>query len=178
MPSRLQDAAGPDSLHPAFGPNSALAPATRMGRLPARIVPPCFARRLAVDVRQGKRILVVEDNEFTREGMAVVLRRSGCEGTAVAERGEAPALIRGGLLPDLVLLDMMFPGLDGWYFFTERQRNPAMAAIPVLIQTSLGVASQEWAAGLGACGLIRKPIESALLLEKVRCCFRQAGEPT
>jgi two-component system, chemotaxis family, chemotaxis protein CheY len=128
------------------------------------------------DILQGKRILVVEDNEVVREGLALVLRRSGCEVVAVAEGGEALTLIRAGFHPDLVLLDMLTPpGLDGWHFFTERKRNTALAGIPVVIVTSLGVASWEWAADLGACGLIRKPIDPDLLLEKVRRCLSQGG---
>jgi CheY-like chemotaxis protein len=128
-----------------------------------------------VDVLQGKRILVIEDNHVLREGLAYALRRVGCEVMAAVESSAAVALIQGGFLPDVILLDMLTPGLDGWHFFSQRRHDSALARIPVLIVTSLGVASREWAVDLGACGLIRKPIETDLLLEKIRHHFRPAN---
>jgi len=120
------------------------------------------------DLLQGKCILVVEDNEAAREGLAFALCRSGCAVTAVAEGGQALALIRTGFLPDLVLLDMQTPGLDGWDFLVRRRGDPTLAAVPVVIHTSLGVASPQWAAGLGAAGLLRKPAEMEQLVDEVR----------
>jgi two-component system, chemotaxis family, chemotaxis protein CheY len=120
------------------------------------------------DPLQDKLILVVEDNEVVREGMAVVLGRFGCRVTLAADSSEALALLRGGLRPHLILLDMLTPGLDGWSFLEQRRRDPALAGIPVLITTALGVASEEWAAALGASGLLRKPVQTELLLHEVR----------
>jgi CheY-like chemotaxis protein len=120
------------------------------------------------DPLQDKLILVVEDNEVIREGLAVVLRRCGCSVTLAADSGEALALLRGGLRPHLILLDMLTPGLDGWGFLNQRQRDPALAGIPVVITTALGVASDEWASALGAAGLLRKPVQTELLLDEVR----------
>jgi len=117
---------------------------------------------------QDKLILVVEDNEVIREGLAVVLRRFGCRVALAGDGGEALALLRGGLRPHLILLDMLTPGLDGWGFLDQRRRDPALAGIPVVINTALGVASPEWAAALGAAGLLRKPLQTDLLLEEVR----------
>jgi CheY-like chemotaxis protein len=117
---------------------------------------------------QDKLILVVEDNEVIREGLAVVLRRFGCQVALASEGGEALALLHGGLRPHLILLDMLTPGLDGWGFLDQRRRDPALARIPVVINTALGVASPEWAAALGAAGLVRKPNQTDVLLEEVR----------
>jgi CheY-like chemotaxis protein len=126
---------------------------------------------LAVDVLQGKHILIVEDNEVVRDGLALVLRRTGCEVTGVAESGAALALLRGGFRPTLILLDMLTPGRDGWHFMAEWRGAAALGSVPVIIHTAMGVASQEWAASLGACGLIRKPIDTDLLVEKIRRCL-------
>jgi len=120
------------------------------------------------DPLQDKLILVVEDNEVVREGMAVVLGRFGCKVSLAADGSEALALLRGGLRPHLILLDMLTPGLDGWGFLDQRRRDPALVVIPVVITTALGVASEEWAAALGAVGLLRKPVQTELLIEECR----------
>ena len=70
--------------------------------------------------------------------------------------------------PDLVLLDMMMPGHDGWQFLNQWKHSRSHATIPVVIMTALGIASPEWAASLGAVSLLRKPFEIDALLEMVR----------
>jgi len=121
----------------------------------------------------GLTLLVVEDNEVTREGLAVVLRREGGTVVLAADGQEALACLRSEPPPDLVLLDMMMPGVDGWAALAETKRNPALAGVPVLIVTGLGVANAEWAASLGAAGCLGKPVETEELLREVRrCCGR------
>ena len=126
----------------------------------------------------GKTILLVEDNEVQREGLAVVLRKEGYTALPAADAGEAMTMVQRVVTPDLILLDMMIPSpaADGWRFMEARKRNPALASVPVVIMTALGIASEEWAASLGACGLIRKPTEVASLLAEIRS--RLGEEPT
>jgi CheY-like chemotaxis protein len=131
---------------------------------------------MSPDPLQGKRVLVVEDNEVLREGLAVVLRRCGCAVTLAEEGGEALSLLRSGALHDLILLDMLTPGLDGWGFLDQLHRDPALATVAVLITTGLGVASREWAASLGAAGLLRKPVDTDELLGEVRRCLSHRGD--
>jgi two-component system, chemotaxis family, chemotaxis protein CheY len=115
----------------------------------------------------AKTILLVEDNDVIREGLAVVLRSAGyavqtaVNGTAAMDR------LRSGFRPNLILLDMMMRGEDGWSFMIDRHREPSIAAVPVVIVTALGIASEPWAASMGAVGLIRKPIETVELLSEV-----------
>jgi CheY-like chemotaxis protein len=59
-------------------------------------------------------------------------------------------------------------GRDGWFFLRQRHQIPAAASVPVIITTGVGNASDEWAAALGASGLLRKPLEVAPLLAQVR----------
>ncbi|HVS35407.1 MAG TPA: response regulator [Gemmataceae bacterium] len=115
-----------------------------------------------------KTILIVEDNEVQREGLAVVLRKEGYNAVSAMCGDEAVGIVERVVRPDLILLDMMIPSPDGWRFMAMRKDNPALAAAPVVIVTALGVASPEWAESLGACGLIRKPVETAHLLAEVR----------
>jgi CheY-like chemotaxis protein len=122
----------------------------------------------------GKTVLVVEDSDMEREGLAAVLRRAGYTALTAASGQEALACLRGSPRPDLVLLDMLLPGIDGWDLLQGQkgasgpQRNPALAGIPVLIITGMGIGSPEWAAALGAAGYLHKPLEIASLLDTVR----------
>src|SRR4051794_9608516 len=118
---------------------------------------------MAEQTLAGKAILVVEGDEVTREGFVTVLRREGYATVSVANGQEGLNRLRAGLRPGLILLDMMSPPLDGWRFLKQCQQDPALAAVPVVIVTGLGVATLEWAVSLGACGYLRKPIEVAEL---------------
>jgi two-component system response regulator MprA len=126
---------------------------------------------MSSDTPAGGTLLIVEDNEVVRARLAVVLRRAGYAVALAANGQEALSALRGGLRPDLILLDMLLPVADGWRFL-ERRRQPALAAVPVVILTGLGVASPEWATALGAAGLLRKPAETEALLREVRRCRR------
>jgi DNA-binding response OmpR family regulator len=119
----------------------------------------------------NKTILIVEDDAIFREGLAIILRREGYR-VLLAENGrEAIDRFHEGPAPNLLLLDMMLPVEDGWRLMERRRHNAVLAAVPVLIVTALGVSSPDWAKGLGACGLLRKPIEIGELLAEVqRCC--------
>jgi two-component system, chemotaxis family, chemotaxis protein CheY len=124
-----------------------------------------------------KLILVVEDNAIQREGMVVVLGQHGYTVLPAADGKTALDLLRNGPIPDLIMLDMMIPppDCDGWHFLEKLKQIPAAASVPVLITTSLSIASKEWAASLGACCLVRKPVDTDLLLVTIRRCL--AGCP-
>jgi CheY-like chemotaxis protein len=120
----------------------------------------------------GKTILIVEDNVIQREGLAFVLREEGYAVLTAADADEGLSWLRSEPAPDLVLLDMLVSkGHDGWFFLGQRQQIPAAAVVPVIITTGVGNASDEWAVALGACGLLRKPLEVAPLLAQVRRCL-------
>jgi chemosensory pili system protein ChpA (sensor histidine kinase/response regulator) len=113
-------------------------------------------------------ILIVEDDAVAREGLTTLVQREGYRPVLAGDAQEAMTLLRGGLRPRLVLLDMILPAADGWHFFAERLRIPEIAGIPVVIMTGLGVASPEWALSLGAVDLLRKPFDINRLLAVVR----------
>jgi len=116
------------------------------------------------------RVLVVEDNEVAREGLAVVLQRAGYEVALAANGREALDLLRSGPQPQLILLDMLMPVLDGWHFLERLKREVPPQAVPVIILTSVNL-SLEWALDHGCQGFVRKPIESEKLFEEVRRCL-------
>jgi CheY-like chemotaxis protein len=117
----------------------------------------------------GETILIIEDNTIQREGLAVVLRQQGFSVLSAANGRKALELLDQDV-PDLIVLDMLISETDsdGWWFLKQRLQVPRLAAVPVLIMTALRVASDEWAASLGAAGLIRKPCEVEPLMAAIR----------
>ncbi len=113
-------------------------------------------------------VLVVEDNEAAREGLAATLRRAGYGVETAAHGGEALERLRSGNPPDLILLDMLLPVLDGWHVLEELRR--AGPHPPVLV-TSATFLSREWARDHGCAGFLRKPVEEEDLLAEVRRCL-------
>jgi CheY-like chemotaxis protein len=126
----------------------------------------------------GKTILIVEDNEIQREGLAIVLRKAGYDVLPSEEAGEAIATLNRIVAPDLIILDMMMPtpATDGWRFMEERKKYPTLFAAPVLIMTAMQAACKEWAESLGARGLVRKPADTETLLMEVRRCLADSPE--
>jgi CheY-like chemotaxis protein len=126
----------------------------------------------AVPVRPT--LLVVEDNEVSREGLALVLSHAGFRVVPAANGEEALHLLWGGPPVDLVLLDMLMPVLDGWHFLDRLKRQPRRP--PVIVTTSVPVLSWEWAGDHGCAGFLHKPVEAEDLLAEVARCLGSAGE--
>jgi CheY-like chemotaxis protein len=63
-------------------------------------------------------VLIIEDNDIAREGLAVILARQGYNAVIASNGRKAFGMIRNGLRPALVLLDMLMPEEDGWAFMT------------------------------------------------------------
>ena len=115
---------------------------------------------------RGHCLLVVEDDSLTRETMAFILQE---EGYTVAEAGnglEAMEQLRQGFRPEVILLDLSMPAMNGWAFCIELQRNPVLAGTPVVVIS--GVTDPAPAAGfLHAAGSLRKPFNAGQLLAAV-----------
>jgi CheY-like chemotaxis protein len=110
-------------------------------------------------------ILVIEDDDVTRVGFGEVLTEHGYRVVLGSNGRDALGYLRDHPAPDLIILDMLTPGMDGWQFLKERDAQSA--AIPVLITTALSIANDEWAISLGAIGVLHKPIDLEVLLEIV-----------
>src|SRR5262245_55015417 len=105
-------------------------------------------------------IMIVEDDTIASAGLTTILESHGYQVVSAGDALMALNLLRSGLRPCLILLDMILPGADGWQFFAERLQAPtAVAAIPVVVMTGVGIASKEWAVAMGAEDLLRKPID-------------------
>ncbi|MFC5300925.1 EAL domain-containing protein [Azospira restricta] len=121
------------------------------------------------DGRAPPRILVVDDTAADLVLIAGMLRPLGGETSTAATGAEALAAARGAPRPDLILLDIMMPELDGYAVLAELRQDPATRDIPVIFVTARHDVDEE-ARGLraGAADFIAKPIHAATLLARVR----------
>jgi CheY-like chemotaxis protein len=107
----------------------------------------------------GRRVLVVDDESSMRMVCRFNLLAAGMEVREAANGREALALIREEL-PDLVLLDVMMPELDGWEVARELQRDPHTRDLPIIFLTARAEPSdRQRAAELGAVGYVAKPFD-------------------
>ncbi len=115
----------------------------------------------------GRKILVIEDDPDVRSMISILL---GLEGYRVstAENGrEALDVLHGGVRPDLILVDLMMPVMNGWQFRAEQVRDPSIADIPAVV-ISGGDRVAEHTKALGAADYLRKPIDLDVLLATVQ----------
>jgi two-component system cell cycle response regulator DivK len=120
---------------------------------------------MAASVPSRKTVLIVEDNEVARECLVGVLRRHGYDAISATDGGAALALLGGKASPDLIVLDMLMPSVDGWRFL-ERIKATPLAATPVIVMTGVGL-SPEWAAANGCAGFLRKPFDEVQLVAEI-----------
>jgi len=121
----------------------------------------------------SKRILIVEDEVDVARALAEVLEAAGYETVSALNGLEALAQLREGHRPDLILLDMSMPVLDGRGFRLEQQRMKEAAEIPVVVVTADGEARRK-AFSIRAQGHIHKPCSIRALLDVVE---RHCGPP-
>ena len=117
--------------------------------------------------RAQRTILVVDDDLGIRESLGAVLESAGYR-VRLAANGEAALGALGSEpgLPDLILLDLMMPVMDGWQFRSRQLQDPRLREIPVVI-ISAGGNVQQKAENLSAVGWLRKPLMIPVLLREV-----------
>jgi CheY-like chemotaxis protein len=112
------------------------------------------------------RILVVEDNEDIREGIAGLLREQGYHVSEAADGERGLSLLRQAKDFDLVILDLRMPVMNGATFRWQQRTDRAIADVPVLVLSSV-VDGSKSAELLGAAAYLPKPFEPAALIEAV-----------
>jgi CheY-like chemotaxis protein len=113
------------------------------------------------------KILLVEDNEMNRDMLSRRLERKGFE-VVLAMEGESGVLLAGSEAPDLVLMDMSLPVLDGWEATRRLKASPATQRIPVIALTAHAMSSdREKALDAGCDDYDTKPIDFPRLLGKI-----------
>jgi class 3 adenylate cyclase/CheY-like chemotaxis protein len=123
-------------------------------------------------VRQPALILVVDDNEANREILARRLEANGYA-LAMAADGEEALERARSLLPDLILLDVMMPKLDGLEVCRRLKADKSLPFMPIILVTARGETS-DVVAGLDAGGdeYLTKPVDQAALVARVRSILR------
>jgi CheY-like chemotaxis protein len=117
-------------------------------------------------------ILLIDDDPDIRDVVVEALTGEGYRVQAAANGVEALALLRDpSPRPDLILLDLMMPVMDGGAFLAECQQSPALATIPVVIFSAYGAPSAVAAPGQ-VVGYLKKPLRLSDLFEAVQCATR------
>jgi len=115
-----------------------------------------------------KRILVVEDTEDNRQIIRDLLTSAGYEMIEALDGAEGVAMAAAHK-PDLILMDMQLPVLDGYEATRRIKADPALAHIPVIAVTSYALAGDEAKTKAAGCnGYVAKPFSPRQLLAKVR----------
>ena len=106
--------------------------------------------------------MVVEDDEGIRDALCDLLESEGFDVASAVHGRDALEKLRGpSERPDVILLDLMMPVMDGWAFRSEQQRDPALADIPVVVITA---SRQADLASLRPRAFLKKPIDFDELL--------------
>lgn len=120
------------------------------------------------DSTEKKSVLVVDDEAINISLLAQMLK--GSYKVKVAKDGEKALKIAGtSPPPDLILLDVMMPGIDGFEVCRQLKAAPVTADIPVVFVTGKNDASEQaQGMALGALGYLSKPVDAAAVTEKLR----------
>nr|WP_320132252.1 response regulator [uncultured Holophaga sp.] len=113
------------------------------------------------------RILLVEDNEMNRDVLSRLLKRRGYE-MCFAEDGEVALRVASEQHPDLILMDISLPVMDGNEATRRLRADPCFATLPIIALTAHALASdREIAMAAGCTDYETKPIDFPHLLEKI-----------
>ena len=113
------------------------------------------------------KILLVEDNEMNRDMLSRRLERKGHQ-ISIAVDGQQALDLAASEKPDLILMDMSLPGIDGWEAARRIKQSPDTRGIPVIALTSHAMAGdREQALASGCDDYDTKPVDLPRLLEKM-----------
>jgi CheY-like chemotaxis protein len=132
---------------------------------PPRPVAPAAAHN--GHAKTTRRILIVEDEPTTRDSLRDHLDAEGYSADVAGSISEARRRI-GKARPDVILLDLMLPGQDGWSFLRRRQADPELSQIPVLAISAAPRDRLLQAKELGADGFLSKPLDFDVLSAVLR----------
>ncbi len=123
---------------------------------------------IATQIDRAPTILIVEDNEDNRIVYSTMLRHFGFAVDEAENGAEGILKARTGL-PDLILMDIAIPLVDGWEAVQRLKKDPATAAIPIVALTAHAMpADRERAIQVGCDGYLAKPCEPRAVVEEVK----------
>jgi two-component system cell cycle response regulator DivK len=116
----------------------------------------------------SKRILVVEDQEDNRQILRDLLANAGYD-MIEAEDGQQAVVAAAEHRPDLILMDIQLPMLDGYEATRRIKADPALNKIPIIVVTSYALSGDEEKARAAGCdAYVAKPYSPRALLAKIR----------
>jgi len=122
------------------------------------------------------KILLVEDNEMNRDILSRRLQRRGYE-IVIAVDGDQGIAIAQTELPDLILMDMSLPVIDGWEATRQLKAAPATRSIPIIALTAHAMSGDRQEALAAGCDdYDTKPIDLARLLGKIEALLERSQE--
>jgi DNA-binding response OmpR family regulator len=121
--------------------------------------------------QQAKRILVVDDIEDNLSLLEAILTEEGYEVDS-AKNGKTALVKIEASPPDLVLIDAMMPGMDGYEVTRRIRQNKKLPFIPILMITAYDNANVPEGLNLGANDFIRKPIDFDELMARIKAFLR------
>ena len=114
-----------------------------------------------------KKILIVDDSPTERYFLNELLSKHGFSVTAVESAEEAAANLKGSL-PDLILMDVVMPGQNGFQFTRQLSKDPVTQNIPVIMCTSKNQQTDRiWGLRQGARDYVTKSVKAEELLGKI-----------
>lgn len=121
-------------------------------------------------------ILVVEDYRDNRNVVELILRDAFHEVNSASDGAIGLALALNSL-PDLVLMDLAMPNIDGWEATRRLKANPRTSHIPVIAFTAqMDSAALEQAVLAGCAAVIAKPFEIDVLLDQINACLALSAQ--
>jgi CheY-like chemotaxis protein len=122
------------------------------------------------------KILIVEDDELNRDSLQRLLRRRGFE-IVLAVDGEDGVVTARAEAPDLILMDMSLPVVDGWEATRRLKSDPAIRATPIIALTAHAMSGdRDKALAAGCDDFDTKPIDLDRLLPKIHALLASATE--
>ena len=122
-----------------------------------------------------KKILLVEDEEAIREMVEMILQQAGFDVSAASSAEQAQTVL-ADILPDLVLLDWMLPGVSGMELARRLKKDPDLKSLPIIVLTARGE-EEDKVRGLelGADDYVTKPFSPKELIARIKAVLRRTA---
>jgi CheY-like chemotaxis protein len=117
-------------------------------------------------------ILLIEDDDSIRDVLKLILETEGFQVTPAPNGKIGLDLLSDGLIPRLVLVDLMMPIVNGWDFVTEFRKNPAFVPTPVLVLSAYSDKGEP----LDVQGVVAKPVDLTFFLNQVQQCLESCSQ--
>jgi CheY-like chemotaxis protein len=125
----------------------------------------------------ARSVLLVDDDWQTRYGLRLALEAAGYDVHEATDGSHALAQLRQGAAPDLILLDLVMPVMNGWEFRDEQVRDPRLARIPVVVFSAAYESSPRAAESLGVVRVLQKPVDCNEALATISDLFDAIDPP-